>query len=130
MVTFIGEGHFRLAVRIQPNFCHVQDKARVNFKLDLNSVISIYIFCSTETKKLIIIITSCKFSAPVLADDLSLECELQQAFQGLQNSSQYSGQSKQCCYLDGLHSSSYSNSSSLLFKGHQIQFVSPSTVDK
>ena len=41
-----------------------------------------------------------------LADGLSLVFEWQQVSSSLQDSSQYSGRSQQCCSLDGLHSSS------------------------
>ena len=45
---------------------------------------------------------SCKFFTEALADGLSLESDLQQFSSGLQHSSPYSGQSQQCCSLDGL----------------------------
>ena len=47
------------------------------------------------------------FFTPVLADSFPLESDWQQVFSGLQDSSQYSGQSQQCCSLDGLHMSPY-----------------------
>ena len=48
-----------------------------------------------------------EFFMSALADDLSLEFEWQQVSSSLQNSSQYSGRCRQCCGLDGIHSSSY-----------------------
>ena len=53
----------------------------------------------------IIIVYSFEFFTSVLADGLSLEFEWQQVSSSLQDSSQYSGRSQQCCSLDGLHSS-------------------------
>ena len=47
------------------------------------------------------------FFTPVLTDGFSLEFEWQQVSSSLQDSSQYSGRSQQCCSLDGLHSFSY-----------------------
>ena len=41
-----------------------------------------------------------------VADGFSLASEWQQASSSLQDSSQYSGRSQQCCSLDGLNSSS------------------------
>ena len=45
------------------------------------------------------------FFTSVLADGFSLEFEWQQVSSSLQDSSQYSGRSQQCCRLDGLLSS-------------------------
>ena len=53
-----------------------------------------------------------EFFTSAKADGLSLESEWQQVSSSLQDSSQYSGQSQQCCSLDRLHLSSYSKSSS------------------
>ena len=47
-----------------------------------------------------------EFFSLALTDGHSLESRWQQAFSGLQDSSRYSGQSLQCCRLDGLDSSS------------------------
>ena len=47
----------------------------------------------------------CEFFTSVLADGLSLEFEWQQVSSGLQDSSQYSGWSQQCCSLVKLDSS-------------------------
>ena len=44
---------------------------------------------------------------PALADGFSLEFEWQQVSSSLQDSSQYSGRSQQCCCLDSFHSFSY-----------------------
>ena len=48
-----------------------------------------------------------KFFTPVLADSFSLEFKWQQIFSCLQDNSQYSGRSQQCCSLNGFHSFSY-----------------------
>ena len=48
-----------------------------------------------------------EFFTSVLADGLSLESEWQQISSSLQDSPQYSGQSRQCCSLDSLHPSRY-----------------------
>ena len=50
--------------------------------------------------------TPWEFFTPVLTNDLSLVSEWQQVSLGLQDSSQYSGQSQQCYSLNGLNSSS------------------------
>ena len=49
---------------------------------------------------------SAEFFTLASADGFPLESEWQQVSSSLQDSSQYSGQSKQCCCLDGLHLSS------------------------
>ena len=46
------------------------------------------------------------FFISAFADGLSLEFEWQQVSSSIQDSSQYSDRSQQCCSLDGLHSSS------------------------
>ena len=46
-------------------------------------------------------------SPQVLAHGFSLESEWQQVSSSLQDSSQYSDRSQQCCSLDGFHSFSY-----------------------
>ena len=51
----------------------------------------------------IIIITPLEFFTSVLADGFSLEFEWQQVFSSLQDSSQDSGLSQQCCHLDSLY---------------------------
>ena len=56
---------------------------------------------------IIIIIYSLRVFASVSADCFSLEFEWQQVSSSIQDSSQYSDCSQQCCSLDGLHSSSY-----------------------
>ena len=61
---------------------------------------------------LLLLFTPWAFLTSVLADGLSLGFEWQQVSSSLQNSSQYSGRSQQCCSLDGIHSSSY-------FQAHQ-----------
>ena len=48
-----------------------------------------------------------EFFTSVLADGFSLELEWQQVSSSLQDSSQYFGQSQQCCILDSLHLSHY-----------------------
>ena len=55
---------------------------------------------------IIIIIYSLEFFTSALADGLSLEFEWQQVSSSLQDFSQYSGLSQQCCSLDGLQPSS------------------------
>ena len=50
--------------------------------------------------------TPCAFLTSVLTDGLSLESERQQVSLGLQDFSQYSGWSQQCCSLDGFFVSS------------------------
>ena len=56
---------------------------------------------------IIIIILRWEIFTPALASGLPLEFEWQQVSSGLQDSSQYSGRSQQCCCLYGLHSCSY-----------------------
>ena len=56
--------------------------------------------------RIIIIFTHREFFTSAFADGLSLESEWQVS-SSIQDSSQYSGRSQQCCSLDGLHSSSY-----------------------
>ena len=53
----------------------------------------------------LLLFTLLEFFTSALAD-LSMEFELLQVSSSLQDSSQYSGRSQQCCSLDGLHSSS------------------------
>ena len=53
-----------------------------------------------------IIIIPVEFFTSVLADGFSLESEWQQVSSGLQDSSQYSACSQQCCHLDSLYPSS------------------------
>ena len=55
----------------------------------------------------LLLFTPWEFFSLALADDFSLEFKWQQVSSSLQDSSQYSGRSQQCCSLDGLHSSSY-----------------------
>ena len=47
------------------------------------------------------------FFTLAVADGFPLESEWQQVSSSLEDFSQYSGRSQQCCSLDGLHSSSY-----------------------
>ena len=54
---------------------------------------------------IIIIISLLEFFTLVLADGFSLEFEWQQVSSSPQDSSQYSGRSQQCCYLDSLNPS-------------------------
>ena len=56
---------------------------------------------------IIIILIVREFFTPALADGFPLESKWQQISLSLQDSSQYSGWSQQCCCLDGLHSFSY-----------------------
>ena len=56
---------------------------------------------------LIIILLLWKLFTPASANDLPLEFEWQQVSSSLQDSSQYSSRSEQCCHLDGLQSTSY-----------------------
>ena len=53
---------------------------------------------------IIIILLIWEFITPALADDFPLESGWKQVSSNLQNSPQYSGQSQQCCSMDGLHS--------------------------
>ena len=46
----------------------------------------------------------CEFFTPALVDGLSIESEWQQVSKNLQDSSQFSGRSQQCCNLDDLDS--------------------------
>ena len=54
---------------------------------------------------LVWLIYSLRVSTSVLADSFSLEFEWQQVSSSLQDSSQYSGRSQQCCHLDSLYPS-------------------------
>ena len=54
---------------------------------------------------IIIMFIHLEFFTTVLADGFSLEFEWQQIFSSLQDSSQYSGRSRQCCHLDSLYPS-------------------------
>ena len=58
-----------------------------------------------ETQFIIIIIHSLELFTSPIADGFSLKFKLQQVSSSLQDSSQYSGSSQQCCRLDVLHSS-------------------------
>ena len=51
--------------------------------------------------------TPWEFFTSALADGFPLEFEWHQVFSSLLDSSQYSGQSQQCCSLDSLHLSHY-----------------------
>ena len=51
---------------------------------------------------LLLLFTPLEFFISVLADGFSLEFEWQQVSSSLQDSSQYSGHSQQCCHLDSL----------------------------
>ena len=53
----------------------------------------------------LLLFTPLEFFISVLADGLSLEFEWQQVSSSLQDSSQYSGRSQQCCRLDSLYPS-------------------------
>ena len=61
----------------------------------------------TQSARLKYYFTLWEFFAPALADGLSLKFECQTVSLSLQDSSQYSGRSQQCCSWDSLHSSSY-----------------------
>ena len=67
-----------------------------------------------------------------LTDGFSLESKKQQVSSSLQDSSQYSGWSRQCCSLDILHSSSFPIPPVLvpiilwLYQAHKLQLVTPS----
>ena len=54
---------------------------------------------------IIIIIIPLEFFISVLADGFSLEFGWQRVSSSLQDSSQYSGRSQQCCHLDSLYPS-------------------------
>ena len=54
---------------------------------------------------LLLLLLLLEFFTPALADDLSQEIEWQQVSSSLQDSSQYSGRSQQCCHLDSLYPS-------------------------
>ena len=54
---------------------------------------------------LLLLFTPLEFLTSVLADGFSLEFEWQQVSSSLQDSSQDSGRSQQCCCLDSLYSS-------------------------
>ena len=56
---------------------------------------------------IIIIIHLFEFFSSALADGFPLEFEWQQISSSLQDSSQYSGRSQQCCSFDSLHQSCY-----------------------
>ena len=64
------------------------------------------VLLSESMNVIIIIICSLEFFTSVLADSLSLEFEWLHVSSSLQDSSQYSGRSQQCCNLDGLYPSS------------------------
>ena len=54
---------------------------------------------------LLLLFTPLEFFTSVLADGFSLESEWQQVSSGLQDSSQDSGCSQECCHLDSLNPS-------------------------
>ena len=54
---------------------------------------------------LLLLFTPLEFFTSVLADGFSLEFEWQQVSSSLQDSSQYSGRTQQCCRLDSLYPS-------------------------
>ena len=55
---------------------------------------------------LLLVVVVVEFFIFAVADDLLLESEREQVFSDLQDSSQYSRRSQQCCSLDDLDSSS------------------------
>ena len=61
----------------------------------------------TEWHQRYIILLFWEFFPPVLVDGFPLESEWQQISSSLQNSTEYSGWSHQCCSLDSLYSCSY-----------------------
>ena len=70
----------------------------------------------------------CEFFTPVLVDSLSLESEWQQISSGLQDSSQYSSRSHQCCSEEYLDSSSDFQFSSLFSCPSKTITSSPTTI--
>ena len=79
------------------------------------------LYNTQSTLHCIIIITPWEFFTSALANGFSLEVEWQQVSSSLQDSSQNSGRSQQCCSLDGLHSSTYF---------HVLQFLYQSFGDR
>ena len=85
------------------NFLHISEW----ITLSIQSCLVSYSFCANLLHSLVIIFSPWEFFTSALAESFPLEFEWQQVSSSLQDFSQYSDRSQQCCSLDSPHLSPY-----------------------